>query len=287
MSRSYPASEVTSRIAGVGVDWLTVTASSTPAQEELWNVGEQLLVLSQSEGEFPTRWHGHGYEGWCIPHVALGARPDSAYLRLSSHKARDQWQQALAASENCTRIDLAVDVYCNPPAPSVVRDVYRNSLHRRPRNGRPCTSSLTVDSRRGATCYLGRRVSPRFARVYDKGVETKTEAPGRHYRWEVELKAEQARATAASLERSADPTSYVTGLVNTFFRQRSGRGLPIVTETIICNEGAEISTVDRRLQWLARGVRPAVAELIERVGRERVLCALGLLLQSDERRPDR
>lgn len=280
MNQATSAAPGKATLSGVGVDWLTLTSSSGVNGDALWRVGEQLIAESEPKGESPTRWHGHGYEGWCVPHVALGARADGTYLRISGREARDQWQHALGAAERCTRADLAVDVQLNAPVALYARKLYVNASQVSPRGGRPPMRTLTVNSDGGQTFYLGSRSSEGMGRVYDKGRETETQPAGLWWRWELEAKQGLASWVVDRLRASERPERSMLGIVAGWFGERGARGLPGFSVASFYKAEREVSTAEKQLQWLAVGVRPTVAKLISRFGAERVATALGLPLKS-------
>lgn len=285
----YPESTVhtptDARVHAVGVDWLTATASTGERGDLLWQVGQRLLVQSQSEGEFPTRWHAHGYEGWSVPHVALGARGDGTYLRLSGHKCRDQWKEAVGAAEHRTRTDLAVDVHLAPPMPLFTRERYSDALHKPSKGGRPTKKSLTINSDGGSTLYIGSRTSEGFGRLYDKGRETGTLPAGQWWRWELEAKQGLAEWVVDQLRASEEPEKRMLSIVSQWFTERGARGLPAYSDAAFYKGNREMSTAEQQLQWLATGVRPTVARLVSKLGAERVAAALGLTLSRAVREP--
>jgi len=273
------------KVTNASVDWLTLTAASKERRERLWSIGERLLNRAQAEGEDTPRWHAHGYSGWSADHIALGAREDGCYLRLSSFKSADHWRESLAASENCSRLDLAVDCELDSPVTTLSRQIYRDAGHVVPLSGRPPKRSLVVSGDGGSTVYIGSRTSEQMGRVYDKGIEAKARPAGLWWRWEVEYKGDRSFATGSAMLESDSPEVLCMGLVATYFRQRSNNTFTSTADFIVCNGRRDPSSVEQQLSWLARSVRPTVASLVERVGLERVLFALGLPPQSAVERP--
>jgi hypothetical protein len=261
-------------------DWCSTTAKTQEAQEALWSLGERLLSASALEGEQPTRWHAHGYGGWSVKGCALGKRSDSVHLRLSQHQAAQEWKHALAAAENCTRFDAALDLHFDVPVSRLARDSYLHCVHVRSSMGRPPARRLIISGDGGSTFYTGSRASQRLGRLYDKGVESKTLPPGRWWRWEVEFKAESAVALADAADRAEDPAELMESVVATFFRRRCGIAPTCVRPLEIYNLPSTPTSDEKLLEWLAVGVRPTVARLMERLGRERVSFSLGLPLKS-------
>jgi len=263
-----------------GVDWCTATTTTKGGSQRLWAVGESLLHAGEGEGETPTRWHGHGYDGWAIPGVRLGSRRHECILSLSSSKARDQWQEAVAASENVSRLDLAVDAKFDPPVTTLAQQIYDDAGHVSSGMGRPPKRTVITGSDGGSTVYIGARSSEQFGRCYDKGVEQNLERPGHWWRWELELKQAPARTASRTLSTHATPTVWLYSIVTNWFARRTGHSLPLLSDAQICNLPRQASSSDATLKWLAQSVRPSILRLLETVPRERVLFSLGLLPQS-------
>jgi DNA relaxase NicK len=268
------------KVTAAGVDWLTCTGATILSREDLWRHGLRLLHASKREGEKSSAWHANGYIGWKGPHFGFGSRGDSVCLQLSSLQADDEWHHCIAASENVTRLDLAVDCYFEPPVPALSLKVYRNAGHRPSLNGRPPKETLYVDTDGGSTLYVGARASENFGRLYDKGAKEKACPRGSWWRWETELKGRVAVATSDSLVRSDDYRVAIVGEVAHWFARRTGHTYTSSHRLGTLVGPRQPSTVDRQLKWLATGVRPTVAALIDQVGVERVLNVLGLPPQS-------
>lgn len=265
------------------VDWLTCTAPAGEKGNVLWMLGERILNDSEAEGERATRWHGNGYLGWSVPQVALGKRADSCILRLSGSKAGDEWQAPLTASEHVSRLDLALDTEANPPVPGVALDLYRKPRHGSSRSGRPAKRTLWVSDDGGVTFYLGARVSEQFGRVYDKGVQQKTHGRGQWWRWEVELKGDTSQAASREMLRSVDRRAWIHSAVATWYAERCGVELEAPNRASFFKADVQPTTNERALRWLERGVSPTVQRLVDTVGRERVLEALGLSCRATTR----
>lgn len=260
----------------VDLDWLTCTASTDGSSEALWQCGERILTDNEAVGYVPTRWQAHGYRGWCSDGIRLGSRLSGSIVSMSGLKCRENWKQALSAAEHCSRIDVAVDVYLNPEVPSLTRDVYQTLFHKPPGNGRPAKRTLILNSDGGSTLYIGSRVSDRFARIYDKGIEQQTAPAGNWYRFELEVKGDSSHPFADQLLRIEDYKAALLGTVAHYFRERSALAIPHGKKFVIRNESRPAPTDARRLHWLSSQVRGTVLELTRSVGTARVLEALGL-----------
>lgn len=265
-----------STVFSQSIDWLTVTAKDDERASTLWDLGNRLCDASGHEQEPTTRWHAHGYVGFSGSHWSFGQRLDGVCLRLSGPKSSEHWLEALTAAENCSRIDLAVDTQFDPVMPSLVQQLYVKSSHTVVHGGRPPMRRLVADTNGGATCYFGSRASERFARVYDKGVESKTQPKGRWFRWELEAKDGWARALAAGMLAAERPAIALRATVAAFFRRRAGVHIPGSGGVEIYNLPPETPSDLKLLHWLSTGVRPTVQRLTAIYGRERVLTALGI-----------
>jgi DNA relaxase NicK len=265
------------KIVRAGVDWLTTTTTTPASSETLWKFAVQSLTVGLPEGEHPARWHAHGYEGWSVEGLSFGARSDGVLVRLSGQKACNEWRAALAAADNVTRLDLAVDLEFQAPMPALARNLYRDTGHKSSRNGRPFNRSLVISSDGGTTCYLGSRSSDYFGRCYDKGVEQKAASPGKLWRYELEVKGDPAFQFASQLATTEDERAKLVATTMEWFRSRGARvqlsWIPFNT----CSVKLADATPSKRIQWLARCVRPTAVELSDELGRERVLGILGLL----------
>jgi len=263
------------RVIAAGVDWITCTAKRSGLGEALWSCGDALLRQYAEVGEDVALWKGNGYRGWSNGGIRLGARSDGCILSLSSTKCAKHWKEALSAAENCSRLDLAVDVHLDPVVLSLARDVYVNVAHVPLRAGRPVKRTLIVSSDGGSTAYIGSRVSELYARVYDKGVEQKSAARGTWWRFEVEIKGSRAAAVAEELQQTVAPAQQSLAMVADFFRSRAALHLPSSNTATFAKGRLEPSSIEKQLLWLSRGVRPTVQVLIERIGPARVAQALG------------
>lgn len=268
------------KVSGASVDWITCTSTTKDAQRALWSVGQRVLHMNEAKGQDATRWHAHGYEGWTNGSVSLGGRKDGCILRLSSEQAGDHWLDALRASENCSRLDLAVDCELNSPVTALSRQIYGDARHVAPVTGRPPARRLIVSGDGGSTVYIGARASEQFGRVYDKGVESKTRPAGFWWRWEVEYKGATSYALARALSSTDDHRVAIMSNVAHWWRVRTHHTYSRSDIRFSILLSRELTTIDRQLRWLSQSVRPTVQALLEKLPRERVLSALGIPAQS-------
>jgi len=263
------------KLTHVGVDWLSCSANDRVGAAHLWEVGERLLNRAKLEGERPTRWHGHGYDGYRAGGISVGSRKDSTLVRLSGKEACYEWEHAVSAADNVSRLDLAVDVQFERPVSALAVQLYRDSGHVSSRGGRPRTRTLVICSDGGQTCYLGRRVSDAMGRLYDKGVESATAPAGTLWRYEVEYKRGPALFAAQTLSRAESVEGAISSTVASWFGARGGRVWGFSPELALIQWSRSPTSDANRLSWLARCVRPTVVALTETEGYYRVSTALG------------
>lgn len=247
----------------VGVDWLTCTQIREVGVSPL--LGETKKVVSEmvARGNDRMSWKGQGYFGERAGGASWGVRGDSYLSTLSSDTAREFWLRVGRWATNCTRIDLQVTQRLSVQDLDAF-DRLEQHLYSRPGGrGKPVAVTRIRDSKGGNTVYLGSRSSDVYMRVYDKGVELKTEEPGVLIRFEVELKRALAKRALANLLENPTPEAEMAGIVAGYFGKRS------VSIDIANRCSLEVARVEnfsdsqRRLIYLAKVVRPMVARLKE------------------------
>lgn len=269
------------RVHSAQVDWLSCSATTPHASKGLWTLGQAALDVAEGKGEPLAIWSGHGYRGHRAGGVRVGASAQGVVLQLSGSHASDKWKDAVATCENVSRLDLAVNIECDPVVPLIACDVYREIRHTPSRNGKPPRHAWIQASDGGQTVYVGSRVSDRFARLYDKGVEQRSHEAGRLWRLELELKRKVADRCARRLATVSNHRRELAGIVAEHFRSRANLRLPIRPSAVTCSDHQVPSTDDKALLWLSRSVKPLVARLMRAHGAPRVLQALGLSRQSE------
>lgn len=242
----------------------------------MWALGDGLLLQHRSEGQDVTPWQLHGYRGWSSGAVKLASRTGSVILSLSSSKCSQHWKQCLAAAENCSRLDLAVDVDLDHVTLHLASHLYKKMQKLPPVNGRPVKSAVILNSDWGNTLYIGSRQSDLFARCYDKGVEQATAAPGKWYRFELEVKGDRSLPVARALQSAVAYPQQLLSMVAHYFMLQAGILIPSIELVPVCNWRQDHTTVDQSLQWLSSQVRPTVQRLLDRGLRSAVLDALRL-----------
>jgi len=252
-------------------DWLTVTTKHLQKTTALIRRVQELAVGVNLEKTSPRRWHFQGFHGWAVDGARWGLRGDEGIAMVSGSQAAALWQRLALYGERCTRVDLAVTVLLSTADKDVAARAYEQLV-----DASVVTGSLVVSSKGGSTCYVGSRSSMFFGRMYDRGVVEELPA-GVLWRYELEVKKPASDAVLAQLLGQDDPGAWIKETV----RQRWATvGLPVPWESGLSYSAIEITTDittdERRLNWLTTQVRPAVSQLILHGYEDEVRAGLGL-----------
>jgi DNA relaxase NicK len=204
---------------------------------------------------------------------------DRALLSLAGNLAQKYLKEVAEIEVTATRIDLAVDVLLFDPVP-VAALRYAELIRFEKaglREGYKTRLRLITGSDGGSTLYMGKRSGRAFARLYDKGVQSQTEASGLLWRYEVEYKQDAARAVYESLMEEERQREYILARVHTHFQKRGVLPLFHVSQAAgPLERHKEEKTPLDALNWLATQVRPTVGRLRLAGYEEEVYNSLGL-----------
>jgi hypothetical protein len=259
------------------LDWLTGTAKDSHKRKVLASYANEQLAAQLASGNAIREFRFKGYTGYQAGAFSWGEREDSAIIRVSGGEAADAYVDVQDMLDNISRLDAAVTVRQQPFDPTLAASAYVAALCAPNREGKPLNYTVFLNSKGGSTLYVGRRASAFFARFYNKGVESGEDYYTDCWRYEVEYKAEAARALRQKLAQGNRSGEIVQGLVHEHF---SERGVPPIFDTD--GPGTRLKAYRRRpdlvsrLNWLSRSVRPTAQWVIAQAGKEAALEALGL-----------
>jgi hypothetical protein len=205
-----------------GVDWLTVRTIGFEGSHKLHLLSVKVLEENNVVLPAPRYAKLHQYEGWRAGGLGYMVNDDRAILSLAGSLAQKYLKQVAEIEATATRIALAVDVLLFDAVPVAalrfaqlvrfekagIRDGYKSRL------------VLMTGDDGSSTLYLGKRSSPIFARLYDKGVQSGAEVSGTLWRYEVEYKQDAARAVYESLVEIDRQRDYILARVHTHFQRR-------------------------------------------------------------------
>lgn len=266
-------------IISVGVDYITATAKDRHSRTGFEILGRRLLEEEKAAGNETASFRLHELEGIRCGAVEYATSYWWDMLRLSSHLASDHWTTVAQRATNVSRLDLQVTLRLTPTHENFPEAVER-ALRRfkREKNTR-----LEIELRRndvkGKTLYSGSRKSDRFARLYDKGRESKL--PELSGCWRVEQQIQNALAWryAQALVLTPEPSHAIYGELERYYRERgaalvpSSDRIPLELTQIPRKSAGEL---ERTLNWLESQVAPAVARQRAAGNLDQVLRALGL-----------
>jgi DNA relaxase NicK len=174
-------------------------------------------------------------------------------------------------------VDLAVTARFAEPVGDVAGFGYVSALALSNARGSELKLELRKTNGHGDTLYLGTRTSELFARLYDKGRESKDPAYRNCWRWELEVKGARGPLAVGVLSRSSDERTAITSAVHEHFVSR-GVSTPWNPSVVrkLPSPPARKSDDERRLLWLSNQIAPVVGKLRARVPVARIVKAVGL-----------
>jgi len=219
------------------------------------------------DGHKARPYTGNGYVGDHIEGITLAERDDETMVRLSGSAARRWATLLIPRVNNVSRLDFQVTIrdqltgrdWAGIAESEVMGDA-------RIREGRTKRLRLS-DGRLGNTLYIGRRVSNRFFRVYNKSAESPGEWPDTTWRWEIEYKGPRAEHWASQIRRHPWKDDDSRSVVSAGFRDY-GHAVPA---PILTSQWKDLSpriqtTDEKRLAYLGTCIRPMIQKLAEAYG---------------------
>jgi hypothetical protein len=259
------------------VDWLTLTTKTEPATERLQNVATQFARKVEECGNILTAWGVLGYQGWKCGTIAFGRNATGGMMVLSGPDAETVFPHSMTPDVNCTRLDIQVTVRIHPENNLVAHESYAAIIATKPQARRFVTATLLQGSDGGGTCYVGRRASETFGRIYNKRIESGDPDYQGCWRYEVEYKRDAANHIARLLPAGAERSAAILNFVHRHYSERGvvppwrpdGKYSPGIPRRTA-------SDTERRLRWLREQVAPSVAALRKLGYIDQVLDSLGL-----------
>lgn len=263
-----------------GCDYVTATCDEKSAAKRLECYAEGAIRSEVAAGNELRHWSGYGYDGLASGAVQFGARGASVLIRITGQEAREHAPAVIRDAGNVSRIDFQSTVRLVNPKGHFAEFVERRAK----KNAAKCGSELSVrllrDSRKGSTVYLGRRVSDRFIRVYDKGRESQLPELDGCWRAEVQYNNQLAWRAAQQFSRLKFEPVYAA---ETVFLELERRGVPWLCPFLTPQLVAQLpklqyrqSSSELKLKWLASQVAPTVKWLRDHGRLDDAIEALGL-----------
>lgn len=186
-----------------------------------------------------------------------------------------------------TRSDLAFDDYQKIIRPSEVNEFAKQGSYKGFGVHEFREGSKKSGESEGATIYFGKRGkngSGKFLRFYDKDIESKGEIDA--VRWEVEFTKQKAQKVLFELAMSEDLQefsikigAFIGGAIDFVEQSDCGKYNPIdrlaFWEQILHHLGAAVlrcprpdGSIETTMEWIRTSVSPAIAKLIQAMGKE-------------------
>lgn len=239
-------------------------------------VGNRLLEEEVREGNDVRPWSHKGFVGWACGGVDMGQRSDCSIVRLRSTTARESWFDVYQEATNCSRLDLQVTVRFDSTEPAAIIHKCWKVAQRVKAYGKAQEWHLRRDSSKGNTLELGRRVSDRWARIYDKRLQSKLAHYDGCVRFEMQTGNRTALRYAGALADGRSSYHSIIRILRSYFEDR-GIYLDLPADGVeTISLPPKSSDLDRWLEWAKTGVRPRVKQAVERDRMPEVIEALGL-----------
>lgn len=258
-------------VTNAAVDWMTMTSPKDRVGMYWYTIYIRYRDEKILEADKEKPFNNGFYSGLGIASMRWGFSEHLGYILIvSGGDAERLWQRVDPVQCNVTRLDLCVDFVTNDVT-YLARELFMAASDER-KAAKPGLS-LFIGPEGGDTLYVGSRHSQQFGRLYDKGVESGTAAPGRHWRAEVEYKKPLSGLMAEELvkEQSGQRVQAITDTVLNWF---SDRGIVVIKDIgverqIKISVEQRVTTSRKKLAWLRSQVQPTVRQLVSLgLGRE-------------------
>jgi hypothetical protein len=249
-----------------GVDYFRWKVDRMHAVQKVRDRLEELQQRDRQRASSLKPWKFQGYNGWQTDSVRWGARGGLLLWESSGQVAASTMAFMEPSIGFALRIDLQTTLAYSSPLPHFAtrligysQATLSTSLRRQILAG---LSTRTDGSQLGT---VGRRTSPSYLRVYDKGVESSLAPKGTMWRVEVEAKGTHARKLCDShLNSLTNPkfcANYVASSVTRLGLRWPCSGLADSPVDIRLGTREE-TTAGKLALWLSHSVAPTIPRLL-------------------------
>jgi hypothetical protein len=173
-----------------GLDWVTLIADGPRKTDALVSVLDELARVEGAAGAPVKPFRFMGYVGQQCGRARLGFRGLNAVAQVSGDLCHSSWTALQESGGRVTRLDVQTTLKFSGSRPTFAQHLLSPSTRttRRSHQHLPRTS-YSSDTSGLCIGTVGRRTDRRYLRVYDKGIEKKTDPAG--VKWRIELEAKQ------------------------------------------------------------------------------------------------
>jgi len=271
-----PVGPTDDTLISAGVDWITAVALEEVSSLKLSLLASTLMRHQVEIGNLKRAWGMAGFTGFAAGQVQFGMRGDETILRLSSGTAEMHWKQLYRESDRVTRIDVQATLRTKLEPRDVIQTHWDEARIDSGKHKRGPSVSLVTSNDGSDTCYLGKRSSCIFGRIYNKGIESKLAEYKRCVRYEVEYKGKASILLARRLAQASSSRSLAVEYIHSFLLTR-GVVSPFSSSALhqLIVSRTRTDTL-RRLEWLRKQARGSANVIVTQGMGAELLKALGL-----------
>lgn len=263
-------------VISTGPDWLTCTAADGGSKRALRDCWDEVESMNKDASRVSNIASRFGFDGQQCSGAFTGVLGERRILILSGHHSAPLTAKAITAAESISRFDLQVTTWCNGEYPHVGLEIYRALRAARSASGRTGSVTIIQGYPSGESCYINKRSSDSYGRIYDKAAESNLGRPRSVWRYEVEFKKGRSEKIARQWACSKKAVAFGASCVHSWM---VSKGVPKpclpVIEAISCE--LTLANKDRDvLTWFEETIRPCIRKAVKQFGTALVIEALGL-----------
>jgi hypothetical protein len=248
-------------------DWITATGKAEGKGADLFAFGMDQLNADHRVGAKLREWHWQGYAGFHSGNWSCGWGREGAIVVASQEGSEIGYRTLAHLADHWSRCDVCVTGIDAGGEWSPVAEYWNSVKPGTPRKANAPECTMILNTKSGATFYIGQRSSAFYTRVYNKHVESDGEYPPGTWRFELEMKrhaseSEQARIIAGGTARRSPSDLVATELLRQGFRAPWPNNAPIDRAKM----PPRTKEVDRTITWLQDQVAPSVEFVVRQVG---------------------
>lgn len=249
-----------------GVDWFRYKVEHPDHIHPTMEAIRELQCNDAERASAVKPWRFQGYEGLATDSIRWGKRGGLVLWESSGARAADTMGFMAPSGGSALRIDLQVTFKFSTSQPHLGTSLMPSSQATTPtRRHRPIRVGLSTATDGLWLGTVGRRTSPSYIRVYDKGVESKLAAPGLIWRVEVEAKNTHSRELCQThLSSLANPKFCASYVASSLTRLGSHWPWPELAKLPVDVKlgRKEETTAGKLACWVKHTVGPTIPRLL-------------------------
>lgn len=258
---------IIAKLVDAGIDYIRVTSQDNRQKGRMFDYYARIRAEDEALGYKETTGGAFGFVGKKIRHALYGTKSEWAMVQVSGGRAKKALDICKVGTQ-CTRIDIQLTYLIEDgTVGQVLRKAYEDACsHVRPK-ARPVAVKMIEERHQAQTVYVGKRASDIFIRCYDKFEESGKEEFRNCVRFEVELKGRAAKSIWRAVQEGK---GYVSFLLHECYELLKERGIVLPVDEFAQYPTIEMrkekTTLESKMAWLYRAVRPTVSLLASEWG---------------------